>query len=148
MDPLFFHFDGEPRGKGRPRATARGGYARMYTDDKTRKYEQSIARAAAIALDGRKPLEGPLSVSVRLRLQPPASMSKRQRARILAGEEPYLGRIDCDNGAKAVLDAMNGVVWPDDKQIVRLWVTKVPHEKPGVDVRVETFQFQPDEVRS
>lgn len=134
---LTFSATGEPRGKGRPRATARGGFARMYTDEKTRKYESSIRKIAAAAMEGIKPFNGPLSVSVRLRLQPPASMSKRQRAAVLAGEQPYLGRIDCDNGAKAILDACNGVIWIDDKQIVRLWVTKVAAEKPGIDVRVE-----------
>lgn len=146
MDPLVFFFHGDPRGKGRPRLSTRGGFARAFTDPKTRQYEQSIAREAALVLGSRKPLEGPLSVSVQLRLQVPASMSKRQRARVLAGEEAYLGRIDVDNGAKAVLDAMNGVVWADDKQIVRLWITKEPHEKPGVTVIVRALEPQDEQV--
>jgi Holliday junction resolvase RusA-like endonuclease len=66
-------------------------------------------------------------------------MSKRQRARILAGEEVYLGRIDVDNASKACLDAMNGVCFGDDKQIVRLLATKIPSDEPGVDVRIEAL---------
>lgn len=31
---------------------------------------------------------------------------------------------DCDNIAKAILDALNGVAYDDDKQVVRLHVEK------------------------
>lgn len=137
MSALVFSMTGEPRGKGRPRVDTRGRFPRIYTDNATQKYERSIRKVAAAAMAGAEPYQGPLSVSVRLRLQPPASMSKRQRAAILAGEQPYLGRIDVDNGAKAVLDACNGVVFNDDRQIVRLWVTKIAAEPPGIDIRIE-----------
>lgn len=142
MDALTFSMSGEPRGKGRPRATVRGGFARVYTDPLTRKYEASIRAVATAAMAGHAPFQGPLSVSVRLRLEPPASMSKRLRAAVLAGEAPYMGRIDADNGAKAVLDALNGVCFGDDKQIMRLFVTKAASATPGVDVRVEPLAPQ------
>lgn len=142
MEALAFSMSGDPRGKGRPRLSTRGGFARAFTDPKTRAYEASIRKIAAAKMGGRKPLEGPLSVSLRFRLSPPVSMSKRQRARILAGEEAYLGRIDCDNAAKAICDPLNGVCWIDDKQIVRLFVTKVAADKPGVDVRIEPLEPQ------
>jgi Holliday junction resolvase RusA-like endonuclease len=102
-----------------------------------------MAEIARKAMGGRQPFTGALSVSIRIRLDVPASMSKKQRARILAGEEPYLGRIDCDNAAKAALDAMNAVVFGDDKQITRLWVTKEPSANPGIDVKVMCLEPQP-----
>lgn len=126
----------DPRGKGRPRAAVIHGRAKIYTDAATRKYELVIRKFATKLMGDRRPLEGPLSVSLRFRLSPPVSMSKRQRAAVLAGEQPYFGRIDCDNAAKSVLDACNAVCWGDDKQIVRLFVTKVAAEKPGVDVHI------------
>lgn len=90
----------------------------------------------------RKPLEGPLSVSLRFRVSPPPSWSKRRRARVLAGEEAYFGSFDTDNMIKAVLDPMNEVVFLDDKQIVRLWAEKIAADPPGVDVRIEALEPQ------
>jgi len=142
MEALTFSMSGEVRGKGRPRASVRGGFARMYTDEKTRKYEGAIRAIGLQKMAGRAPLEGPLSVSLRFRLAPPKSMSKTQRAKVLAGEEAYFGRVDCDNAAKAVLDGLNGVCWRDDVQIVRLFVTKAAAERAGVDVRLEALAPQ------
>lgn len=144
MVELVFSLSGEPRGKGRPRATVRAGFARMYTDAATRKYEASIGIAAARVMAGRAPLEGPLSVSLRVRLAPPKSMTKRQRAAVLSGEAAYFGRIDCDNAAKAVLDGCNGIVWRDDVQITRLFITKIAAETAGIDARIEALQPQVD----
>lgn len=142
MDALVFSLSGQPFGKQRPRATVRGGIARIYTPEKTVAYEKAIGRIAAAAMAGRKPFEGPLSVSMRFRFEPPKSTTKTRRARLLAGEEAYIGVFDLDNLAKACADAMNGVVFVDDKQIVRLWLTKIAAEKPGIDVRIEPLAPQ------
>ena len=128
-----------PRGKGRPRATVRGGFARLYTDAETRKYEAIIAAAAVRAMAGRPPLDGPVMAVIQIRIPVPASYSKRRRAAILAGEEPYWGSGDIDNQLKSIFDACNGVVFLDDKQIVRLTAIKTPSENPGVDVRIEDW---------
>ena len=137
MDPVVFSMEGPPRGKGRPRTSVRGGFARIYTDINTRNYEASIAKIAALHMRGRAPFDGPLSVSLRFRLAPPKSMSKRDRARVLAGDEAYVGRYDVDNMAKSILDAMNNIIYTDDVNIMRLWAEKVASDRPGVDVRVE-----------
>lgn len=142
MDALVFSMAGDPRGKGRPRATARGGFARVFTDAKTRTYETSVAVLAKEAMDGHAPFEGPLSVSLRFRIKPPKSMTKRMRAAVLAGEIAYPGAFDIDNLAKSILDGCNGVCFPDDKQVMRLFATKVASERPGVDVRIEPLQPQ------
>lgn len=135
-EPVAFSVGGAPRGKGRPRATVQGGFARFYTDDKTRRYEAGIAKVAKLAMVGREPFSGPLSVSLRFRLQPPKSMTKHERAAILAGEEAYMGRIDIDNAVKAICDAVNGICWVDDVQIVRLFATKAAAERPGIDIKI------------
>lgn len=47
-------------------------------------------------------------------------------------------RVDLDNLSKGTLDAMNGVVWADDQQIVMLHLTKrAPSAEPGVQVLIE-----------
>jgi Holliday junction resolvase RusA-like endonuclease len=43
-------------------------------------------------------------------------------------------RIDADNVAKAVLDALTGVVWRDDSQVLRLRVEKVDARRERVTV--------------
>lgn len=160
MQPLTFSMAGEPRGKGRPRATTRGGYSTVYTDKETRRYEASVTKVARQAMGGRPPLEGPLSVSLRFRMPIPKSASKRARASMASGETAHCGRPDIDNLAKAILDGIaedaaakavakkiggeieTRVVFRNDSQIVRLFATKIYAEQPGVDVRVESFAPQ------
>ena len=43
-------------------------------------------------------------------------------------------RPDVDNVAKAVLDALTGVVFHDDSQVERLLVTKVVGDRPRISV--------------
>jgi Holliday junction resolvase RusA-like endonuclease len=137
VDAVTFSFSGVPVAKGRPRATARGGFARLYTPGPTRKYETAVKKVAAAVMASRKPFEGPLSVSMRFRLPIPQSATKRAKAAMASGETPHTNKPDADNCAKAVLDALSETVYLDDKQIVRLWITKVYAEKPGVDVKIE-----------
>ncbi|MDB5725721.1 MAG: hypothetical protein JWQ16_2475 [Novosphingobium sp.] len=139
MTPLQFSVAIIPRGKGRPRATVRGSHASVYTDSATRKYEAALKVRAQKVMAGAPPLQGPLAVSLRFRIPVPVSYSKKRRAAILAGVEHYAGSGDIDNHAKAALDAFNGVVFVDDKQISQLLLLRRPSEKPGIDVRVEPF---------
>lgn len=142
MTVIAFSMTGDPRGKGTARAAVRGRFATVYSDPKTRKYERSVASVAISIMAGRNPLEGPLSLSVRFRLAIPKSISKRERAAMLAGEIAPTKKPDLSNLLKAIEDGMNGIVFIDDAQIVRGFQTKIYAEKPGVDVRVEAFAPQ------
>lgn len=162
MDAIRFSMVGDPRGKGRPRATIRGAHASVYTDDATRKYEASITALARQAMGDRPPLEGPLHVALRFRMPIPKSASKRDKAAMAAGEIAHISRPDADNLAKAVLDGIAEdaalkikllkrdepaagarVMFRNDSQITGLSVTKIYSERPGVDVRVEPLAPQP-----
>lgn len=128
---VMFIVAGEPRGKGRPRFT-RKGFA--YTDTATRDYETLIRCRAAEAMPCQ-PLDTPMSVRVDIYKGVPKSWSMARRSRALDGLE-IPGKPDLDNVAKAVLDAMNEVVYADDAQVVRLLVTKQYTLEPRLVVTV------------
>lgn len=120
---LTITIPGEMRGKGRPRFSARGGFARAYTDSKTANAETWI-KACAIEQAGIHPMDAPLELQMTISVEVPASWSKRRRADALSGAMMPTSKPDLDNCVKLVADALNGIVWRDDKQIVRMVLAK------------------------
>lgn len=133
---IEFTVPGEPKGKGRPRFSRVGKFTKTYTDAKTKMYEEKIASAARLQMYPHEPLETPLSISLHLHLGVPTSYSKKRREACLTGEEWPMKKPDIDNVAKAFLDAMNGIVYKDDVQVIRLHVTKTYSILPGVHIIV------------
>ena len=142
MSGIKIRVPGDPVPKGRPRATAIGGQARMYTPAATRAYEQRVAVAAREATAKAPPMDGALSVSIEITMPIPASWTKAKRADALAGMVMPTGRPDLDNLIKALTDACNGIVWRDDAQIVRLMAEKRYGEQPGAVVSVIPLTWQ------
>lgn len=134
MSTLAFTIPGEPRGKGRPRIVKIRGFSRMATDAQTASYENLVALAAQQALGGREPLDGPLAMSVAVKLAPAASASRKGRTAMLTGEQRPTKKPDLDNVVKAVLDGCNAVAFRDDALVVELTARKLYAELPGVDV--------------
>lgn len=133
MRPLLeVVLDGTPKGKGRPRFT-RSGHA--FTPAATRSYEAALRYAAQVEQGEAPPLAGALTVTVEARMPVPVSWPKKRRADALAGVSAPTGKPDVDNLLKTV-DALNGVVWIDDAQVVDVRVRKVFSEKPALVIRV------------
>lgn len=117
MASVSFEVWGKVRGKGRPRFT-RGGHA--YTPKATRDYEVAIREAYMNApRKPREPFSGPIAVSILTYRQLPKSTPKS------VFSEPDTHKPDIDNVAKVVLDALNGIAWEDDAQVVSLTVSKL-----------------------
>jgi Holliday junction resolvase RusA-like endonuclease len=133
---VTFTVDGDPVPKGRPRFARRGQFVQTYTDAKTIDYETQVAMRARHAIGSTKPLEGALSVFLYLRYTVPASYSKKRKEACLRGVE-YPKRIDIDNVYKSVTDAMNGIVYLDDSQIVEAHIKKVYAEESGANIMVQ-----------
>lgn len=136
-DPVIFSVNGDAVAWMRSGVTVRGRYATLYTPTTLRTYEKALGVLAKVAMKGRKPFAGSVSASFRFRLGLPKSMSKRERAAILSGEQAYWGNKDCDNLAKASLDGMNKIVYNDDVQVVRLFVEKIGSAKAGIDIKIQ-----------
>lgn len=66
----------------------------------------------------------------------PKSFSKKKKEAALNFDIRPTVKPDCDNISKNICDALNGIVFPDDKQIVSLEVEKFYAENEGVIVRI------------
>ena len=134
---IMFTVYGEPVGKGRPRFAKRGNFVSTYTPQKTKTYEGEIRLMAKAAMGASEALETPVTVAIYIRVGIPASFSKQKRKDALSNHIRPTKKPDIDNIAKCFLDAMNGIVYLDDKQVVSLHITKEYAETPAVDVMVK-----------
>lgn len=128
-------------GKAKPKERARSGRGHFYTPEKTRRYEALVATCARIAMRDRHidgPDEGPVAVELILYFA---------RTKGVPPDESFpvsIRRADFDNATKAIIDAMQGLVYKNDKQIVdahvclRYCPRSQPAMKPQVLVRVWT----------
>ena len=123
---VIFTVPGEPQGKARARTC--GGHT--YTPEKTVLYENLIKTEYARQCGNRKfsilsdGTAQPVAVRIEAVYGIPKSYSKKKRERALSGELAPTKKPDADNIAKVVCDALNGVAYVDDTQVVDLRVFK------------------------
>lgn len=152
---LAFSVDGTPRPAGSKRAFVPRGKdgkpvmrnGRVLTtvvdaNPKSKDWKTDISLAAK-QLRGDLPLlQGPLQVSFTFRLRRPKNHYRTgKNAALLKDDAPQfpICKPDALKLARAVEDALTGIVWVDDAQIVResLWKVYVGmDEREGVDVQV------------
>ena len=134
---VTFKVDANPVGKQRARYAKRGNFVQTYTPDKTRNYESLIKEAAIQAMGSNEILETPVNLYLYIRAPIPQSYSKKRSEACLNGLEKPIKKPDASNVLKSVEDAMNGVVYKDDSQIVNIHVAKVYSSVAGVDICVK-----------
>lgn len=119
---LDFSLNITPVAKGRPRFTREG---RAYTPKKTKEFEKDLKRLLLEKVT-RPYVEGlALSVTIEFMLPRPKTVKR---------EYPIV-KPDLDNYIKAVFDAMNGVVWHDDSQVVEV-VARKEYAESDPSIRV------------
>ena len=133
---VTYQVEGPPQGKGRPRFSNRGGFVKTYTPKQTADYETTIKAAAMVAMGASKPLETPVAVFLKVTKAIPPSYSKKRIEACLSGTERPTKKPDMDNILKCYLDAMNEVVYLDDKQVVSIHATQFYGTFPMVEVLV------------
>lgn len=120
MEKLKFSIGGTPKGKGRPRATARiagtRAFVSMYTPEATRRAEAMIAKAFKAAFPRHRPFTGPVMLRFTAVFETPESFTKEQKQAARRGELYHTSKPDKDNIEKLVKDALNGLAWIDDSQ--------------------------------
>ncbi|GLR26526.1 phage protein [Limnobacter litoralis] len=107
-----------------------------YTPEKTVSFENLVKLYASQAMAGKKLLDSMVCVDIHLWISVPASWSKKKQHQAITGEIRPMTKPDADNVAKAICDAMNEIVYTDDKQIVDLRVSKFYAEQPRSEVTV------------
>ena len=121
---IVFTIPGTPVGKGRPKFARRGAFVTTYTPEKTASYENLVKVKAEEAMVGRELIAGAVAVTILLFITPPASWSNKKMLQALNHEILPTTKPDIDNVIKGILDAMNEIVWNDDKQVVDVTVRK------------------------
>lgn len=118
---MTFEVLGKPQGKARARVTKWGAY----TPDKTILYENLIKLSFQQKYPKVDLLEGYLRMSITAVFEPPKSTSKKNKDLMYNQMIRPAKKPDIDNVAKCVLDALNGIAYKDDIQVVELHLNKV-----------------------
>lgn len=121
-------------GKERPRYSAKTH--RMYTPTRTSTFEEKVKVAFLSKYNIQTELsEKPFRAVINVCYKPSKSLSKKKQQDLLYRE--CTKRPDCDNIAKAILDALNGLAYKDDKQITYLSIKKLYGEENKIEVDLE-----------
>lgn len=137
---------GDPMGKQRPKATTIGGHARVYTPKNTVQYESKVISAYKEQCGGNLAFPNPnqeisACIIAYFKIQKQHYGKKglnKSGTEKLSGEIKPTMKPDCDNIAKIVLDALNGLAFHDDSQITDLQVCKRYSIQPRVLVGLES----------
>ena len=128
---MLFRIDGQPKGKGRPRFRKNGP---TYTPGETLTYENLIAWEYKQA--GGKLLNRNVFISINAFYKIPKSITKKKREMIEKGIVRPTKKPDIDNVIKVVLDALNGVAFRDDTQVISVNAMKHYSDDPCVMVEI------------
>lgn len=114
-----FRVNGKVRGQSRPRHTRNGHTYKPHSD---RVYEEEIKKAY-INSGGINFADKPIYVSITIHRALPKSAPKKIK------EQDDTMRPDIDNVIKICLDALNGIAYEDDSQVVQVSAFKCPRKR-------------------
>lgn len=136
---IEFTIPGDPAGKGRPKFT-RSGHA--YTPKETVNYETLVKLSFKQKYPGLKPVEKDVAmlVTIKAYYKIPASASKKRQQAMREGLIRPTKKPDWDNIGKIVCDALNGIAYYDDSQVVAVTVEKLYSDTPRVEVEIEVME--------
>lgn len=143
MKEIEFEIPGKPVGKMRARTVRRGNFIKTYTPEQDVLYENLIKtlylnKSAGLMWNDKEPIE----VHIVAYFDIPKGYSKKKAKEAAEHLMFPCKKPDVDNIAKIVCDALNGVAYHDDAQIVLLTVLKVFHnDLPKVKVTIRDMGF-------
>lgn len=134
---MQFIVEGKPQGKARARTfyNKKTNKMQSITPEQTRSYEDLI-RWSYKAAGGQYLGEKTLGVYIDAYFPIPQSWSKKKKEEAENGKIRPTTKPDCDNIIKVVLDALNGVAYYDDKQVITVNCCKFYDDKGYLVVRI------------
>ena len=138
MDNLTLIIPGEPCAQGRPRFSTHGGFVKAYDPAKSRDYKAYVKMCAIKSMQeqGWTLTEKALSIETRAFMSIPSSKSKKFKQAAIVGIERPTKKPDVDNVFKILTDALSGIAYKDDKQIVAAKISKWYAEVPRVEALI------------
>ena len=121
---------GPPVGKHRARV-CRNGHA--FTPAKAVNYEALVKQTFAAKYPDFVPMPGPVRMILSIYLMP----SKKTQRKLKEGIRVYPTiKPDISNVLKSIEDALNGLAYVDDKQIISVYAEKKYSQRPCVEIIV------------
>ena len=117
----------------------------LYSTSRTKADEDRIGWAAKAAMGTRPPFTGPIELEILAYLPVPHSWGKARRAAALTGRIRPTRTPDWDNIGKSISDALNKIVFHDDRQVVTAHVWKYYGESACTLVTVKPLKGASDE---
>lgn len=143
IEPIRFTVPGEPVAQGRPRFSTQHGFVRAYDPRKSSDYK-TLVRTFAIKSCTQRFL-GAVEMSVDIYRSIPKSWSKKKRELANSGLIKPTLKPDVDNYVKGIKDALNGVCYVDDSQVVVLFIAKHYSFEPRVEIVIKEDRHAPGE---
>lgn len=138
---IRFSIPGKAQAKQRPKFNRYSG--RAYTPEQTVSYENWVRDCYMKGFTGiHEPTDKPIKVDIRMYVEIPQSKSKKQKEKMLKGEIKPCVKPDVDNVAKTILDALNGIAYKDDKQIIELKIKKMYAETSWTEVCIKELEYE------
>lgn len=125
---------GEPVSQGRARFSTRSGFVRAYDPKKSSDYKSYVRAIAKQIIN--QPMEGALVMKVVLFRSIPKSWTKKKQKLALDGILKPTLKPDCSNYLKGIEDALNGIAYLDDSQLVLVHVSKRYASEPKAEIRI------------
>lgn len=135
---IRFTVYGQPRPQSRPRFYRRGNFVGTYDKDKDDK--KNFAQVSS-EYSPHKPFEGAVIVTIDFYLKRPKGHygTGRNKDRLKpSAPTKHIKKPDIDNFGKLVIDALTGLFYVDDSQIIELNISKqYDNLDPRTEIKIE-----------
>lgn len=135
---VAFVVQGQAVPQGSKTAIHRGGRTVVVegSREKLRPWRQTLAAEAAVAMNGRPVMSGPVMVQAYIYLQRPKAHYRRDGTLKDTAPDWHGTRPDAEKLARAIADALTGVVYRDDGQVAAWIIAKCYGDPPRVSLKV------------